>query len=618
MRLPAFERVGLISTLTMLTLSVALVVMIGRVVQLQVSPSPELRPFIQERLSTRSEIAPRGDVLDRRGRLLAATRSGERVFVDPARFAQPWDESMIRLARAIGADPSVVGARLFPRLAEHARRVEEGASPIRYVRVSDILRDEQAEAVRALKIPGVHLELTTVREGAHAHIASSILGRVDVDHDGQFGAERVFDAQLQGRDGRLRYVRDARGGPLWIEHGGYAPPVSGRPVYLSIDLRLQSIAEEELERAVLEQDAAGGRVVVIDPNTGELLAMVDMVRDLGGAVAPWGERPKPGGPQRRTIIPPDPNRLIHPAAGRNRNATDLYEPGSTFKSFTWSVLTDAGVVKLDEVFKTGGKQWRTPYGRLIRDVFGYAQQTWREVLINSSNIGMSMAAERVSHKQMRDGIVKFGFGQRTGLGFVGEREGRVPPALGWSKYTQTSVSFGQEVAVTPLQMARAFCVFARTGEMAGTIPELRLSAADPSSSESRVVRRVLPPHVALAARDAMAVVGEKADERMRFRKLDTTYRYSMFGKSGTAQVALPGERGYVPNQYVSSFVAGAPVESPRVVVLVVIDDPGPETIARVMHRGSTSAAPVVRRIVERSLSYLGATPCKSEELASAR
>lgn len=602
------DPVSVVTLLVACACTVAMMGMLGRVVQLQLAPSERLRPFIEQRISAMSEPAPRGDVLDRRGRLLAASRTGERVFVDPQDFPQPWDQSMIRLARALGTDPAVLGERLFPRLAEHERRVREGGKPIRYVRVSGILRDDQAEAVRALKMRGVHLELRTVREGDHAHVAASVLGRVGIDQDGQFGAEYVYDKRLRGADGSLKFVRDARGGPLWIETGGYTPPRAGEPIKLSIDLRLQNIAEVELERAVNEADAAGGRLVMIDPHTGEVLALVDIVRDMRGRAAPWGEKPKPGGPQRRTVIPPDPNRLIHPAAGRNRCATDVYEPGSAFKAFTWSVMTELGAAKLNEELRTGGKQWRTPYGRPIRDVFGKDRQTWREVLINSSNIGMSMIAERVSHKQLREGVLRYGFGARTGLGFVGESPGRVPTARQWSKYTQTSVSFGQEVATTPLQMARAFCVFARTGDAAGTLPQLRLTAYDLESESTPVFERVMAPRVAEQAREAMAIIGEKADERMRYRKLDATYTYSMFGKTGTAQVALPGERGYLANQYFSSFLGAGPVEAPRLVVLVIIDDPGPALIAREEHRGSTVAAPVVRRVLERSLSYLGAPP----------
>ncbi len=596
--------------------SITLAVMLGRVVQLQTAPGESLSKFVENRVSRRPEMAPRGDLLDRRGRVLAATRTGERLFVDPSKLAQPYDEALDRLVTAVGLDKSDAGVRLYTALARNEARAAQGLEPLRYVRLSGVLEDYQAEAVRGLKIPGVHLESWTVRDGPGELLAGAIVGRVNIDDEGQFGAERSYDAALDGADGALSYVRDARGKPLWVQAGAYQPPRPGEPVRLSVDLAIQDIAEEELSRGVEDADAAGGRIVVMDPATGEILAMLDIVRDMGKRAVPWGKKPT-GSLTRRTIIPPDPNRSIHPGAGRNRCVTDEYEPGSTFKAFTWSVITDAGVIRLDETLRTGGKVWRTPYGRPIRDVFGKDQQTWRDVLINSSNIGMSMAVERVGHDAMREGLAKFGFGQKTGLGLPGERAGYLPPKKAWTKYTHTSVSFGQEVGVTAVQLATAYSAFARQGEMAGTVPTARLTALSPGQPADEVIRRVLPWTVATQARLAMARIFEKIDNNMIVKKTDATFEYTLFGKTGTGQVSLPGERGYIPNQYVSSFIGAGPVESPRLVCLVVIDDPGPGMVARAEHRGSAVAAPVVRRVLERSLSYLGAPPSPKAEGAVA-
>ena len=603
------RRANIIGLVVVAALSALLLGMVARVAQLQLKPDDNLRAFLQPRTSKASEIAPRGDLLDRRGRVLFASRIGERVFVDPTRFAQPYDQSLATLARALGVDKNALADKIFPVIAKNEHRAALGEPLIRYVKVTEVLDDYQIDAIKAATIPGVHFEKRPVREGPGADLAAMLIGRVDIDHSGQFGAERQFDPALRGADGSLRYVRDSRGRPLWLQPGGYAQPSPGHDLLLSIDARIQEIAEQELDRGVDEANAQGGRIVVVDPATGELLAVADIVRDMTGKVVPWGKRPVAGGLTRRSVIKPDPNRAIAPSAGRNRNFTDLYEPGSTFKPFVWSIVTDGGYARPDEVFHTGGKTWITSYGRPIRDVVPKDSQTWREVLSNSSNIGMSQASERVPFAVLRNGLTNFGFGSTTGLRIPGERPGYLTPPAKWSRYTQTSVSFGQEVLVTTAQMARAFCVFARQGELAGTLPALRLTAADDASaSAEQTLHRVIPWDVAATARLAMVRVMEASDRRMVQKKMDVTFNYVLFGKSGTAQVAVEGERGYIPDQYIASFVAAGPVHSPRLVVVTVIDDPGPEQVRRLDHRGSAAAAPVCRRVLERSLEYLGVQP----------
>lgn len=617
--------VGLLAAIVLTTLFIAL---FARVVQLQTNPPDRLRDHIDQRVSAMKTFAPRGDILDRRGRLLAATRMGYRLVVDPVEFPQPFDESFSRLTIAAGLDPSTAGERLFTRLAQNEHAERAGGRKSRYVRLSDLLDDAQVEAVRSLRMRGVHLEAMSVREGPGAQVAASILGRVDAEDTGQFGAERLFDPALDAAQGQLRYVRDASGRGLWVERGGFTPPMPGESIRLSVDAALQDIAEEELQRAVLDADAQGGRLILLDAQTGEVLALVDFIRDMTGRLIPWGETSGMaesaalGGP-RRTIIEPDPMRLIHPGAGRNRLFTDLYEPGSTFKAFTWSAMTAAGVARPEEVFKTGGQYWRTPYGRQIRDAFGKNEQTWREALINSSNIGMSMAAERMDRRAFRAALERFGIEKITGVGLPGEISGGMTPMRDWRNYTQTSVSFGQEVAVTPAQLARAFCVFARTGDNAGTLPTLTLRAADrgPGAEDApiAIIERALDPKVASMAREAMAVIAQRAVDNMKRQKLeDITDDYRMFGKSGTAQVSLKGEKGYLPDQYISSFVAGAPLDNPRLVCLVTIDDPSPELVRKRQHFGSWTAAPAVKRVMERSLRYLGERPSPKPEAQNAQ
>jgi len=581
-----------------------------RVAQLQLAPGARLAPFITDGRSDRPEPAPRGDLLDRRGRPIATTAFGWRPFVDPLRFPSPPDAAIAWLASALDATPEVVGERIIERLVRNERRSQRGQSPIRYVSIGGALDDGAVEAVRRLGLPGVHLERVPVRRVIEAPGLEPLIGVVGVEHRGLLGAERVFEDDLAPESGSLRYTRDARGRPLWIEVGSYTPASPGRAVRLSVDLAIEEIAVEELARGVGEADAAGGRVVVLDPMTGEILAMADLEHPPPAA-APFDARlidPDTGRGPRFRLLHEDARSGARPALARNRCIEDVYEPGSTFKPFMWSAVTELGLLRPSDMIDTHRGRWRTPYGRPLADVTPRDRQTWREVLLRSSNIGMAQGVALMSHEQMRDAVVKLGFGRPTGLGLPGEASGIVTTQEKWSEYTQTSVAMGYEIAVTPVQMARAFSAFARPGDLAGTLPTLRLSAAL-GNPDPGVIHRVFPVSVALAAHDAMRGVADAMDRRMtRAGRFDHPPAYPMFGKSGTANIPRPDGRGYVEGQYITSFIAAAPVSQPRVVVLVVIDDPGPDLSAKKQHYGSWTAGPVVRRIVDRVLIYLGEAP----------
>ncbi|MFZ4574458.1 MAG: peptidoglycan D,D-transpeptidase FtsI family protein [Phycisphaerales bacterium] len=676
-----------------------LAVMIGRVAQLQLAPSEALVANSSARTLTKRLLPIRGDILDRRGRLLSATRFGERVYVDPTMLPNPPDEAIVKLAKLTGVEEEFIGAEIMKaidfnaayyaanprpgsesqvekadalrRLLERgmtparpavaspeptaADEVGEGDSdptgaganappkpkkpkPIRFVPITKTVPDEVAQRVREAKIPGVGLESLPVREYPGGEDVSSIIGQVGVDQKGLMGTEWLSNSTLTGSAGKMTYVRDAKGRPLWTEAGEVVPPKPGNDIQLTIDLELQRMAKAELERGIMECDAAGGRLVLADPQTGEILAMVDLVRDLPElAPYPWVEKPVL---KRGQKAPPEPNVLARPRRyitidkdegraadafrGRNRCIEDIYEPGSTFKPFVWSVITELHLAKMDEVFDTEGGRWHTSYGRYIEDVTRRATMTWPDVLKNSSNIGMIKAAERLSPKQLREAIVRFGFGRPTGVGLPGEASGIVTPASRWTKFTHTSVAYGHEIAVTPVQMIQGFCAFAREGEMAGTLPNLRMvvktASGDPVAPS--FTYRVLPREVALVTREPMAGVVSAMEER--WAKGDAGgWRYRLFGKSGTAEIPLGkapkgmkrprGSSGYYDDQYNSSFIAAGPIESPRLVCIVVIDDPGPERIHKKSHYGAATAGPIVRRFMEQALAYVGAPVSVREE-----
>ncbi len=645
-----------------------LVVVIGRVAQLQLAPSDDLQGFITARTTRKSLVANRGDLLDRRGRVLATTKSGFRVVVDPQSVTEGHtikvDQVITALAAALDMSPDAVGQRIMGALVENANRIElaentPGITPpavagmgsggssratteapkvklIRYLPIGGIITQEAADAVQQLHLPGVSLESRPTRVLSAPQVVGSLVGKVGYEDAstrriGLVGAESLFQDELEGTNGSLTYVRDSRGRPLWVQRGRWIDSDRGADVRLSLDLELQRIVYEELVAGVERAEAAGGRAVMLDPNTGEVLAMVDVLRDTPDAIDfPWDDDAE--GAERTTYTPldpmpryrvirEDPIRATEPALAYNRCVRDVYEPGSTFKPFVWALGKSKGLLPDDEMIELDANWFISADGRRLQDVTYRSELNWNDVLKYSSNIGMSIATSRLEFDDVRKMVGALRFGHRTGIGLANESPGLVTPESRWSKYTQTSVGMGYEIAITPVQMVRAFSIFARKD--AGTLPEIRLTASGTDDrpgivGEEIIVERVFESKTARLAIEPMRAVAERMDTRTRAN--DPTIpepKYSMFGKSGTANIAgvapegkrrPKGTPGYFRTQYNSSFLAASPAGAPEVVLLVVIDDPGPARIAEKHHYGSWVAGPVVRRILERALPYLGVEP----------
>lgn len=658
--------------ITVGVLTLLMGVVVGRVAQLQVAPSERVSNLVSGRIVGAAAEGVRGDLLDRRGRLLSTTRFGYRLVLDPMLLAEAEasgrdiGEIILKASEASGLGAGEIGRVAIEKMVENDRRAaeasrlaqdpnpstpsgfsqrvrasvdrllsvgeEQSAKPrqakkqIRYAPVKGSLDLATASDVIKARLPGVGVERIPVREYPGGSLAAALIGKVGWDHTGALGAERAFNKELLAEGSSTRYVRDARGNPLWVEAGSAAAVTRGAAAMLTLDLELQRIATEEVWRGMIEADAAAGRAVVMDPHTGGVLAMVDLVREIPGAIdIPWIKAGDPlpaydaDSPPRLRMVPDDPKRRIHPSLARNRCVEDVYEPGSTFKPFIWSAITALGLAEPDEVFDTEGGRWRTDYGRYIEDVTKRDEMTWAQVLTNSSNVGMIKAGQRMTPPQMHAAVERFGFGAKTDIELQGEASGIVTPLRRWNKYTHTSVSFGYEVAVTPVQMARAFSLFARRGPMAGTMPQPTLVGATEREANLGVVRRVLSDDVAVLARTPMAGTAAKMQEQMaRHFPGEEHWDYPMFGKSGTSRMVIANPpKGFVkpktlpaycPEQYHSSFVAAGPSADPRLVIVVVIDDPGPEYIRQKRHYGSGTAGPVVRRIMEKSLRYMGVRP----------
>jgi cell division protein FtsI (penicillin-binding protein 3) len=598
--------IGRFAAVTLGIVAVALGLTVVRVAQLKVAPPERLAAAAGRRTAVRAELAPRGEITDRRGRPLAMSTVGYRLFVDPAHLYEAgWEEAKRRSRTDPNAvaecdpfrDAAIALAPVLRSTPQDVHRLLRDNAERRYVVLAQDVDEAQVEALRALDIDGIGMESKLVRAYPAAGLASQLVGKVGFEHSGQAGAEFAFDRQLKPVDGRVKALRDAFGRTLWINREDYVPGDPGADVRLSIDLAIQEMVERHLSAKVDEVNAGGGRMIVMDVENGDILAMADVLRERSG----WQEATR------------DPARRIHPSLGRNRNFTDPYEPGSTFKSFVWARATQLGAARPEEIIRLPNGPYVTPFGRTIRDVKYPGPVSWKTVLVKSLNGGMADVALRMTHEQMQQAVRDFGFGRKVAMGVPGESAGIVTSPAKWSKYTQTSVAMGHEIAVTPIQMVRAFSAFARPD---GTMVEPRLALPSSGSGTSVAARspssgQVIAPAVLAVARDAMAGVVEEGTARKA-----QSANYRMFGKTGTAELAVPGQKGYDRDRYIASFIAAAPVDHPRVVVLCIIDDPD----KRKAHYGGSVAGPVVRDVVDEALQYLGvpydqAPPAKAAKVA---
>lgn len=546
-------------------LSGSMLALLGRVLQLQLDPSPRIAELLDSQSTVAEVAARRGTLLDRSGRVIAATRVAHRLFVDPLLIVERPTFSD-RVAHELGYDAVAIEKALH-------RRPES-----RYIVIDERIDDARLAAVRAADIPGLAVEPYLVRDYPQEDLAGQLVGFVGVDNHGLEGVERDLNPALDGEAGRFRVVRDARGRRMWFDPAGYEANRDGSPQRLSIDLTLQSIAQRELGAAVKKYGAKSGQMVIMDPWTGEILAM---------ALYP--------------TFNPGAFRDSEPEDRRNRAVTDVFEPGSIFKPIVWAALTARGVVNPDErIDTTEAGYYISPQGRALRDTRGHGVLTWDEVLIESSNIGMFIAAQRIDVASLHAIVRAFGFGSTTGSGLPGEQPGLVNPVRRWNHYSQSSVPMGQEIAVTALQMVRAFCALATDGAM----PTPTIHAVDENAASYAVVReKVLPVGAAEHTRRVLRRVVEEGTGRRADSKL-----YDVFGKTGTAQLPDLDNGGYFQDRYVSSFVGGAPAGAPRLVIGCFIHEPDRE----IGHYGGTVAGPAVKRTLEQSLLYLEVPPTTEE------
>ncbi|MEM6506249.1 MAG: penicillin-binding protein 2 [Planctomycetota bacterium] len=544
-------------------LSFVFVCLLGRVYQLQAYPDPDIKALQDSQIGTAQMAAMRGGLIDRTGRVLAATRVGYRLFCDPL-FIEDRSVFAETIAYELGYNPVEIDLKL------------SGRSHKRYVLLDDRMNDEQVDRFRGLDLPGIYLEPITVRDYPQGPLAGTLLGFVGRDGEGLEGLERHWEERLLAKPGSFKFMRDYKRRRMWVDGQDYVPFEDGENVRLSIDAYIQRVSEEELAATVEHFGAKSGQIVVMQPNTGEILAIA-------------------------TYPTYDPNAFgdVTDEMRRNRPVTDVFEPGSIFKPFIWAGLTEKKAsYPSEQIDCTLSGVWVMPNGRRLRDVRGKGTISWHEVLKYSSNIGMAKVALRVGIEDVYNMMRSFGFGRPTAIDLPGEVGGLLTmhEHRGAQSYSHGSWPMGQEIGVTGIQMVRAMSVLANGGVMVEPRIEAWRPAGDGASltTPQRVISERTAEATLYAMRDAVA------GERGTGGKANSPF-YDIFGKTGTAQLPNFEAGGYHQDRYVSSFLGGAPVEQPRLVVGCFIKDPD----RSVGHYGGVVAAPAVRNVIERSLIYLG-------------
>ncbi|MCC6682810.1 MAG: penicillin-binding protein 2 [Phycisphaeraceae bacterium] len=560
------RRVLKVGRFMVIGISVLFAVLLGRIVQLQLAPDPRLETRVDSQHSSATLSARRGALVDRHGRMLAVSRMAYRLFLDPKMIGDRNTFSE-RVGYELGYDPVDVEMIMSQKPGN------------RYISIDQRLSEDKLARFRELKLPGVYVDPYVVRDYPYGQLAGQLIGFVGREGKGLDGLERELDPVLSGAPGRIVYARDAGGRALWIEADNYQPQHDGRPLRLSIDAMIQSIAERELAGAVEQYQAKAGQMIVMNPWTGEILAMANY-----------------------PAFDPNDFSRAKPEDWRNRAVTDVFEPGSIFKPFIWSMATQLQAANPSEMIDTTTSGvWRSSKGRSLRDARGHGRIDWDHVLIESSNIGMAIVGQRLGAEKLHNIVRGFGFGQMTGSGLPGEISGVVHPLPKWTHYSVTSIPMGQELSVTPLQITRAFCAIAADGMLVH--PTIYATDHRPEG------QRVLTANIAAHTRE---VLGRAVSEGTG-RKAQSDL-YSLFGKTGTAQLPNFVSGGYYQDRYVSSFICGGPLEAPQLVVGCFIHEPDPS----VGHYGGTVAAPAASRVIEQSLVYLGApTSAAPEQLVQA-
>lgn len=540
------------------------VIAVARLVQIQLVRNQHYVMRAQRQQERTLELNPvRGSILDARGRVLAESVAAESIYADPQAVSDAR-----ATARALAA---VHGIGYTARELE--AKLRSGGS---FVYLARQLPLEVTAEVRKLGLPGIYFLEAHRRSYPRGMLAANVIGYAGVDGDGLGGVEHSFDAEVRGTPGKVTLLKDARKGVYLVGGEGPNRPRDGHHVVLTIDSVVQFIAERALEKAASKHRATGGAAVVLDPATGDILAMASYPTF-------------------------DPNRFRDfPAASwKNRAVQDLYEPGSTFKVVTAAAGLEERIVTPSQMLDCGNGML-TIANITIHEHDGhqYDRLSFEDVMVHSSNVGSARVGLALGNRRFYDWIRRFGFGERTGIPLPGESTGLLRRAERWTQVSPASISIGQEIGATPLQVLRAIAAVASGGVLV----------------EPRIVRRIVDAEGGVVREfprgEGTRVISERTAAVLNEILKNVVVRgtgapagmleHVVAGKTGTAQKA--GRGGYLAGRYVASFAGYVPADRPRLAILVMLDEPRPE------HYGGVVAGPAFREIAEGTLRYLGVPP----------
>lgn len=558
-------------------------VLAGRLVQLQWWEQASLARRGEDQRSFLEEVVPRpGDVVDRQGRVLATSVRVQSLFVIPHKIGE--HEPIARtLSEALHIEPAALLLRFHEQRDKH------------FMWIKRRLSDDEANLVRQLDLPkgtwGFRDEY--LRKYPQKTLAAHVIGLRDIDGIGRGGLEESCDSLLHGKSGRRALIRDAHGRVIEVREELEEIPQPGRNVVSTLDTVVQLFAEQALDNIMQEWKPKACCAVVMDPQTFEI----------------WGMASRP------TF---DPNRTddVPEEAWNNSALTVIYEPGSTFKPLVVAWGLQIAAIRQDEMFDCEMGEYRMG-GRTLHDHHRYGLLNLTDVLVNSSNIGMAKIGERLTNQELHRACAAFGMGRKTGVALPGELPGLLRPLKEWTSYSTGSIPMGQELGATPMQMIAAHSALAN----GGILMTPKLVKADLKSTvrwtgdaeasfshEERISSQIVDDGVAHWVIEGPMFETVQRGTGRRAKMND----YTVFGKTGTAQKFDFKAGRYSNEKHVSSFICGAPVHQPRLLVLVVVDEPA----VGKDHYGGVIAAPAAKEILHRSLVYLN-VPAEETPLRAA-
>jgi cell division protein FtsI (penicillin-binding protein 3) len=509
-------------------------------------------------IRTEPIVAHRGMILDRNGEPLAISTPVESIWVNPRELARN-EPDIRRLATSLQLNPDSLTESVLANAEREFMYVQRRIPP------------DHAQAVLALGLDGVYSRQEFQRYYPQGEVTAHVLGFSNIDDIGQEGLELAFDDWLKGVPGRQQVIKDRRG-RIIRELNTIEPAQPGKSLELSIDFRIQNLAYKELKAEYIYRRARSASAVVLDARNGEILAMVN----------------------QPSFNPHNRASISDFGALRNRAVTDLFEPGSTLKSFTAVAAIESGLYGRDTVINTSpgrlrvGRDWVEDRG------YNYGEISLEEMLVKSSNVGSAKIALAVGHEKLRDVLLRVGFGESPASGFPGERGGVMPNHRIWHDIELATLSFGYGMSTSALQLAQAYSVIANDGlRMPVTILK------DGNGSASGVApQRVIAEDVVIEVKTMLQAV---VDPELGGSDSASVPFYSIAGKTGTARVV--GAGGYQANLHNSMFAGFIPADDPRIVVVIVINEPQGG-----QHYGSQVAAPVFARIASGAMRILEVTP----------